>query len=33
MYDNTVSVIDNSKNNVIAIIPVGKTPNGITFKN
>lgn len=33
MYDNTVSVIDNLKNKVIAIIPVGETPNGITYKN
>lgn len=33
MYDNTVSVIDNAKDKVIAIIPVGKTPNGITYKN
>ncbi|MVX62310.1 hypothetical protein D2A34_08430 [Clostridium chromiireducens] len=33
MYDNTVIAIDNSKNKVIAIISVGRTPNGITYKN
>ncbi len=32
MFDNTVSVIDNSRNEVIATVPVGQTPNGITYK-
>jgi YVTN family beta-propeller protein len=32
MFDNTVTVIDNQKNKVIATVPVGTTPNGITFK-
>lgn len=31
MFDNTVSVIDNSKNTVIKTIHVGKTPNGISI--
>lgn len=31
MFDNTVSVIDNSKNKVVKTIPVGKTPNGISI--
>lgn len=31
-YDATVSVIDNSTNEVIATIPVEKEPNGITLK-
>ncbi len=32
MFDNTVSVIDNGKNEAIATVPVGQTPNGITYK-
>lgn len=32
MYDDSVSVIDNSNNEVIQTIPVGETPNGISFK-
>ena len=32
MFDNTVSVIDNSGNRAIATVPVGQTPNGITYK-
>lgn len=32
MYENTVSVIDNTSNKVIAKVSVGKTPNGITYK-
>ncbi len=32
MFDNTVSVIDNSRNAVVATVPVGQTPNGITYK-
>lgn len=32
MFDDTVSVIDNDKNNVIATIKVSKTPNGISYK-
>ncbi|MDP4086876.1 MAG: YncE family protein [Bacillota bacterium] len=31
MFDNTVSVIDNSKNTVVKTIHVGKTPNGISI--
>ena len=30
MFDNTVSVINNRENRVIATVPVGETPNGIT---
>jgi YVTN family beta-propeller protein len=33
MFDNTVSVIDNSRNEVIATVPVGQTPNGISYKD
>jgi len=32
MYDNTVSVIDNTNNKVIAIVKVSKTPNGISYR-
>jgi YVTN family beta-propeller protein len=32
MFDNTVTVIDNQNNKVISTIPVGTTPNGISFK-
>jgi YVTN family beta-propeller protein len=32
MYDNTVSVIDNTTNKVIATVKVSKTPNGISYK-
>lgn len=32
MYENTVSVIDNDQNKVVAIVAVGKTPNGISFR-
>lgn len=32
MYEATVSVIDNASNKVIAAVPVGKEPNGISFK-
>ncbi len=32
MFDNTVSVIDNGRNEVVATVPVGKTPNGVTYK-
>jgi YVTN family beta-propeller protein len=32
MYEDTVSVIDNASNKVIATIPVDKEPNGISFK-
>ncbi|NRD76468.1 hypothetical protein HPT25_03055 [Bacillus sp. BRMEA1] len=31
MFDNTVSVIDNSQNKVLKTIKVGKTPNGISI--
>jgi YVTN family beta-propeller protein len=31
MFDNTVSVIDNSENKVVKTIKVGKTPNGISI--
>lgn len=31
MFDNTVSVIDNQENKVIAQVKVGTTPNGISF--
>ncbi|WML43202.1 YncE family protein [Neobacillus sp. PS3-40] len=31
MFDNTVSVIDNSVNKVVKTIKVGKTPNGISI--
>lgn len=31
MYEATVSVIDNSTNKVISIIPVDKEPNGISY--
>ena len=33
MFENTVSVIDNSRNEVIATVPVGQTPNGISYKD
>ena len=29
---NTVSVIDNETNKVVSTVPVGVTPNGISFK-
>jgi YVTN family beta-propeller protein len=32
MFENTVSVIDNRTNMLVATIPVGQTPNGITYK-
>lgn len=32
MYDSTVSVIDNSTNNVIDTISVDSIPNGISIK-
>lgn len=32
MFENTVSVIDNEKNEVITTIPVEEKPNGITFQ-
>lgn len=32
MYENTVSVIDNNKNKVIATVEVGEEPNGITIQ-
>jgi YVTN family beta-propeller protein len=32
MYENTVSIIDNSLNKVTSTIKVGDEPNGITFK-
>ena len=32
MYDNTVSVIDNEKNEVVETIDVGKVPNGISIQ-
>lgn len=32
VYDDTVTVIDNSTNTGIATIPVDKSPNGITYK-
>ena len=32
MYENTVSVIDNNTNQVIAAVPVDKTPNGISYR-
>lgn len=32
MYDNTVSVIDNDKNEVVDTINVGEVPNGITIQ-
>jgi YVTN family beta-propeller protein len=32
MFENTVSVIDNGTNVVIATVPVAQTPNGITYK-
>lgn len=32
MYDNTVSVIDNEKNEVVNTINVGEVPNGITIQ-
>jgi YVTN family beta-propeller protein len=31
MFDNTVSVIDSGKNSAIATVPVGRTPDGITY--
>jgi len=31
-FDDTVSVIENETSEVIAIVPVGKEPNGITIK-
>lgn len=33
MFENTVSVIDNIKNEVIVTVPVGQTPNGISYKD
>ena len=33
MFDNTVSVINNRENRVISTVPVGETPNGITYKD
>ena len=32
MYDNTISVIDNNTNKVIATVPVDETPNGISYR-
>lgn len=32
MFENTVSVIDNIKDLLVATVPVGQTPNGITFR-
>lgn len=32
MYDNTVSVIDNTSNKVIVTVAVDKTPNGISYR-
>lgn len=32
MFDNTLTVIDNQDNKVITTVPVGTTPNGVTFK-
>jgi YVTN family beta-propeller protein len=32
MYDDTISVIDNSKDKVIKTVPVDETPNGISFR-
>lgn len=32
MYDDTVSVINNDTNGVLATVKVGKTPGGITYK-
>ncbi|WP_449516669.1 hypothetical protein [Clostridium sp.] len=32
MYDNTVSVINNNTNKVISTVKVGKTPNGISYR-
>ncbi|WP_133626908.1 YncE family protein [Fonticella tunisiensis] len=32
MYDNTVSIVDNNTNKVVATVLVDKTPNGISFR-
>lgn len=32
MYDDTVSIIDNSRNKVVGTTQVGKVPNGISYK-
>lgn len=33
MYENTVSIVDNQKDQVVATVPVGEEPNGITFRS